>query len=242
MVLQLVLQLAKEFKMSKVYIGIDFSINSPAIVIFKDNQYSFCSFTNVHGKNLTKKIPSAFIRHDYLKTNHCIDWNHFVRRSKHDDYSIDQFQKIEDANKLAYQIREYILSFVNDSDSLKIGIEGYAYGSKGNAMIDLIAFNSTLRNNLYRKFKDPKNTIDVFSPSQIKMHAGKGNSNKLAMFDYFVDDVCSDNELIKHNFYKYVNSLEIKPNKKGDKEVPKPLDDIIDAYFICNILREIDTI
>ena len=97
-----------------------------------------------------------------------------------------------------------------------------------------------MRNILYNEFYNPAlpNNIAVFSPSQIKSHAGKGNANKVLMYQYFVEDVCSDKELIRSNLYKKMEKIKIEPNKKGEIEIPKPIDDIVDAYFICNMLRE----
>jgi hypothetical protein len=225
--------------MNNIYIGIDFSINSPSICIF-DKEYKFVSFTNTQGKDVFKKMPAAYSFHNELLEEKCIDWQQFNRRKRDENYSLDQFQKIQDADTLAKQIRDLIKSNNPDNKNIIIGIEGYSYGSKGNAAIDLIQFNSTMRNILYNEFYNPAlpNNIAVFSPSQIKSHAGKGNANKVLMYQYFVDDVCSDKELIMSNLYKKMEKIKIEPNKKGEIEIPKPIDDIVDAYFICNMLRE----
>ena len=229
--------------MNLICVGIDFSINSPAICIYNDakKSYKFVSFTNIQDKIISNKVPKAYEIHHNLLTNNIIDWIHFNRRRKHDNYTVDQFQKIEDACTLANSISQYISDELTPKCTLEIGIEGYSYGSKGNSFIDLITFNSTLRSKLYERFVLHRKCEDikVFSPSQIKGWAGKGNANKIAMWNYFINNSKNDKELENNLFWNWCTKKDIKTNGKGEIELEKPLDDIVDSYFIANLLKQL---
>jgi len=220
--------------MQKVFIGIDFSINSPGITIFKDNQFIFTSFTNNEGKTL-KKIPKSLQLHFDLVENNSINLEFYNRRKRDENYSLDQFQKIEDSKSLAEHIVRYLKQFTKDCEVM-IGIEGYAYGSKGNSFLDLIAFNSVMRNYLYNEFYEKdKFNIKIFSPSEVKKCAGKGNANKSMMYQYWITNILSDKELEKSNLYQWCLS---NSDRIDVENIPKPIEDIVDSYFVCSILRK----
>ncbi len=218
------------------YVGIDFSLNSPSLCIFNSTEYEFISFSNYEKDSLIKKkIPKALEIHKELLDNKYADIYLYDRRRKNDDYAIDQFQKIQDATNLANDIINILTKKVNNSKNINIAIEGFSYGSKGNAFIDLIIFNSFLRSKLYDNFG---NNISVFSPSAIKMHAGKGNANKLMMYEYFKKNVLKDIILGQSLFWKWLTNNDNKcVNAK--KDIVKPIDDLVDAYFICKYLYDI---
>jgi hypothetical protein len=56
--------------------------------------------------------------------------------------------------------------------------------------------------------------------------AGKGNANKHFMIKAFQDDVLNDEDLRKTKLWKYVQG------KDFSEKIPKPLDDLVDSYFI----------
>lgn len=222
------------------FVGIDFSINSPALCHYSNHKYRFVSFSNTQGRDFTQKVPKAYSVHSELSEAGWLEWIQYNRRRKHEDYTVDQFQKIEDAHCLAQQITECIYDMSWDADKIHIGIEGYSYGSKGNSFIDLVAFNSTLRNALYQKLVLTReaDAIKVFTPSQIKRHAGKGNANKLLMWEYFLKDVRDDCELRETELWKWCLKKPEKINGKGEVELEKPLDDLVDSFFVVSLLRE----
>jgi len=214
------------------YIGIDFSINSPGICLFTEvsNNYKFINFTNT-----TKPVEKLKLHYNLYVDVDCFDLVTYLRDKKNDDYATDQLNKIKNAQDLAYAIVIELESHIILNYKVKIGIEGYSYGSRGNAFIDLIAFNSVLRNKLYNRFGN----VSVFSPSQIKKHAGKGNANKLMMFNYFLENALDDKVLENNAFWLWCHDNKDKCfNKKGD--IVKPLDDIVDSYFVCKYLIDLE--
>jgi hypothetical protein len=204
-----------------LYIGIDFSINSPAICI-RSEKLKFVGFYNEEGKNFKKGDPKDYIIHRELSEMEEVEIVNFKRRKKHENYTIDQAQKIEDSQALADLILQKL------PDSAPVGLEGYSYSSKGNSFIDLIAFNSVLRNNLWRK----GHAVSVFTPSQVKTMAGKGNLNKQGMFLAFVDNKTEDPLLENSRFWKWCS--ERRDLVLG--EIPKPVDDLVDSYWISRLL------
>jgi hypothetical protein len=207
-----------------LHIGIDFSINSPGICI-RANQLSFIGFYNTEGKNYKKGDPRDFKIHREISSLEGVSILNFNRRKKHEDYCIDQAQKIEDSHTLATLISSQI------PEGAPIGLEGYSYGSKGNSFIDLIAFNSVLRNRLWVD----GHSVSVFTPSQVKTCAGKGNLNKQGMFLAFVDNKTDDELLTGNAFWKYC--VENRDFASGD--IPKPIDDLVDAYWISRVVSRL---
>jgi len=200
------------------YIGIDFSINSPALCILENDTYHFFGFYNEEGKKFEKKDPSDYAQHRKIMSLTDVDIIHFNRRKRNENYSIDQKQKIEDSHSLGMLISEVI-----GLENSLVGIEGYSYGSKGNSFIDLISFNSVMRHIVYT---ENNSEIIVKTPSQIKTLAGKGNANKGMRFEYFLQNTTKDPNLEKSAFWKWC------VEQKFVGEIPKPVDDLVDAYFI----------
>lgn len=182
----------------------------------------FVGFYNEEGRNFKKGDPKDFGIHREISALEGVDIVRFKRRKKHEDYTVDQFQKMEDSNTLAELIAEKIPMLA------PVGLEGYSYGSKGNSFIDLIAFNSTLRNCLYRR----GHKVSVFTPSQVKTCAGKGNLNKQGMFLAFVENRSKDPLLERSQLWKWC--VERRDFALG--EIPKPIDDLVDAYWISKLL------
>lgn len=203
-----------------MHIGIDFSINSPGICIRAD-QLSFVGFYNDQGK-FPAKDPKGYLVHREISALPNVSILHFNRRRKHDDYCIDQAQKIEDSHTLATLISSQV------PEGAPVGLEGYSYGSKGNSFIDLIAFNSVLRNRLWLD----GHKVSVYTPSQVKTCAGKGNLNKQGMLLAFIENRSSDELLAGSALWNWC--VERRDLVLG--EIPKPLDDLVDSYWISRLL------
>jgi hypothetical protein len=98
------------------------------------------------------------------------------------------------------------------NEPMKVVIEGYAMGAKGKVFH--IAENAGLL-----KHKLWKHRIDFDSPAPTtvkKFATGRGNANKEAMYDAYVADTGEDLEKL----------LDCKRDKN-------PVNDIVDAYWMC---------
>jgi hypothetical protein len=98
------------------------------------------------------------------------------------------------------------------------------------SFIDLILFNSFLRKDLARMFGFEN--IIVISPKEAKKFAGNGNADKFYMINAFRENKQSDPVLKSTEFHRYMcNISEFETN-------PKPLDDLVDSYWIMKTAKE----
>jgi hypothetical protein len=76
--------------------------------------------------------------------------------------------------------------------------------------------------------------IYIMQPSHVKKLAGKGNANKHFMAKAFQDNVLNDDHLRKTKFWDWTK------DKDFSEKIPKPVDDLIDSYFILNTIEKVD--
>ena len=215
-----------------IHIGIDFSLNSPgACVQTADGKYHFITFFN-YGNRIWdeegKKIPKAFSVHKELMDDEAILGFPYNRQVTSKEFLPRERQKLEDAGNISSLMVD-IFSTLFEGDEAKIALEGFSYGSKGNSFIDIIQYNTFLRKALIDKYsiKD----LSVYQPSHVKKLAGKGKANKHYMAEAFQNDVLNDKSLRDTKLWKWCKG------KDFSTKIPKPIDDIIDAYFILKVLK-----
>ena len=181
-------------KKQQTIVGIDYSLNSPAICIAGDDfDFNKCSF-------------------------------HFLTsKKKH----IGKFGK----NIFGYEIKDYktpIERFTNIStwaldiihkhktDTAKVFIEGYSFGSKGQAVFQIAENCGILK---YRLQLSPSILYDTVVPSVVKKFAsGKGNADKQLMYDSF----------IKHTKQDLLKMFDMG-------KLNNPVTDIVDSYYIAKV-------
>jgi len=205
-------------------IGIDFSLNSPALCALKGDDYRFTSFFNYGGRSLDRPTPKAFKVHEELMSAGAVTGIRYNRQVKGEDFICEERLKLMDAKFISTMISCEVSRY----DDAKVAIEGFSYGSKGNSFIDMVAYNTTLRHDLARV--TGIESFYVFTPAAVKKIAGKGNANKLYMFNAFRDNLTSDSLIEKHPLWQWCQGKEF------EKEIPKPVDDLIDSYFIVRAL------
>ena len=209
-------------------IGIDFSLNSPATCIRNTKgDYIFISFFNFGDRiwDDIKKMPKAFQVHQELIESETILGFPYYRDIKADSFLIREREKLEDCKSIANLIVNALVSFFGVSNT-HVSLEGFSYGSTGNSFIDIVQYNSFLRSLLLDAYGS--SNISIFQPSHVKKTAGKGNANKHYMIKAFQDDVFNDKDLRNTKLWKYVQG------KDFSIKIPKPLDDLVDSYFILN--------
>ena len=77
--------------------------------------------------------------------------------------------------------------------------------------------------------------ILTVAPTTIKKFAGKGNMNKLQLFEAYQQNVNDDPILAQSPLHSMIKDLEI------GKKIPKPLDDLVDAYFFVTYVSNPST-
>jgi len=215
-----------------IRIGIDFSLNSPgACVETNDGQYHFITFFN-YGNRIWdeegRKIPKAFSVHKELMDSNALLGFPYNRQVTSKEFLPRERQKLEDAGNIS-SLMVGIFSTLFEGDKVSVGLEGFSYGSKGNSFIDIIQYNTFLRKALIDKYSIEN--LSVYQPSHVKKLAGKGNANKHYMAEAFQNDVLNDKSLRNTKLWKWCQG------KDFSTKIPKPIDDIVDAYFILKALK-----
>lgn len=176
-------------------IGIDFSMNSPAVVIGDSENPEelemLCFSQRVKDASLVKNI-----------------------------------RILELSKSLCDESRYYsnawnIIAFIKrKTDCKNVWIEDYSFGSTG-SVFNIAEATSTLKHLLWMDGY----TINKISPKSVKKFAtGSGNAKKNDMYDAFM----------KKTGYDFNDKLEghTKHLRTGYKDIPSPVSDLIDAYFI----------
>jgi len=222
-----VLQWVKDSNLNLV--TVDFSLNSPGICIWQSstNRYHFISYlkpgTGTKAEQRRQEEIDTFSDVSLIDQP---DW-----KASLGDYSKNEFAKIIRYKTTADHLIRLITGITQTKEDYYIAFEGSSYGSKmgTNNIIDMAAGAAILKEQMISKL-DVRKLLTV-APTTIKKHAGKGNMNKAALWTAFLNNVCESPELAQSPLYKYCVS-EIGEVKK----VPKPFDDLVDAWFLNHYL------
>ena len=214
--------------MDKIYMGVDYSINSPAICIYRDNHYFWLSQPKPEKSKKGLAIQKQVAELDEIILMFQPPVTDPESYSKNDILKISRYNNV--AEHFIAQL-EFALG-PNKGRKIDVGFEGYSFGSNSNNLIDIVSATTCFKTKFLSSIMNDK-SMRVFAPSTIKKHAGGGRLKKRDLFDVFVENRLQDEILEKTDFWKYCSNLEI------GKKVPKPIDDLIDAYFTVNCLRKI---
>lgn len=204
-----------------IKVGIDFSLTSPSICVYKNGEYQFISFFNDGGKDWKKSKSKSYRYHNELCD--IIEIIPYTRKIDDSNYRNEQKTKMADALMIVNLIIEKLKVIVDDE--VIIGLEGFSYGSISSSTLDLAMYNSFLRMKLIENFG--ADSVNIISPTEgKKMLFGKGNAKKDDMIQAFIDNRLKDDILLKNVFWQYCKENDI------DFKQPKPIDDLVDAYGI----------
>ena len=169
-------------------IGIDYSLSSPAICICR-GPFEFKNCKIYYLTNV-KKYEGDF-------------YNGQINGRLHLPYTTE--------TKRHDQISNWAMSIIGTTLN-NIFIEGYSFGSKG-LVFNLAENMGTLKHKLYKLNK----RFESIVPGQVKKNAtGKGNADKLKMYEQFVKDTGIN--LIKEFDQSKLNN---------------PVTDVVDAYYVA---------
>ena len=209
-----------------IKIGIDYSLISPAICVYKDGEYSFISFFDDYGKDWKGSKAKTFQYHQRL--SEIMELNPYTREIEKKNYREEQRTKMAAAKMIAHKISDRLVKLIGEEDVI-IGLEGFSYGSISSSTLDLALFNSFLRIKLLEDFGE--DCLVIISPTEGKKNlSGKGNAKKEDMIQAFIENRTEDPDIEKCPFWKFC-----KENKLDYKNI-KPIDDLVDSY---GILRSI---
>jgi hypothetical protein len=198
-----------------IYVGIDFSIVSTALCIEHDAVEHFYSlYRNEYPK---KRLD---IMEPYMNLHRLSDSNTF--NDKGIETNIRENQKIDCAIEVSEKIVEILTHF---NEPFVIGIETFSYGSLGNVMFDLVGFQYVLRS--YLKKMDLLEKIYFIAPPEVKRHANTKRTKSVKKKDMvdFYKELEVDNSLTK-----LLDDVRLKG-------YPKPIDDLVDSWYLKEILK-----
>lgn len=229
-----------------IYIGLDVSKISTALTIENNNITKLYSYTTKKNNNLWVKDTNDFIEYRHI--------NYEYKKEK--DYSKSELLKLNEFDTITDLIVQDILDNYNMLDSIRIGIEGYSYSSKG-PIFDLIEFTTILKYKLLTKMISYTN-IEIISPLTLKTETCKmvyiprkeikGKRVKKEIIHYENDKGKQATKFDKWDmFYAFLKTnidiplkqwcKEYEKNISKNKEIPKPLDDIIDSIFLKEMIK-----
>ena len=211
------------------FVTIDFSLNSPGICVYSNNKYHFIGY--LKPKTGTKKEQKMQEELNLLKDTQIAqqpDW------TNNENYSKSEMIKIQRHMKTADDIINFILSVTETKKQYVVAFEGSSYGSSAgtNNIIDMAAGAAILKMEMMSRLE----VLDMMTiaPSTIKKHAGNGRLKKDQLWLKFLENCLDDKALSDSYLWKYCKD-EIGEVKK----VPKPMDDLVDAYFLNHLSRSL---
>jgi len=218
-----------------IIIGIDPSLSSTSVCIYKHNDFTLFNYTNSKPNYKWNKEIQNFVNFK------------FHEHTDNLEYSESEVEKL-----LMYNIiTDNIVFDINNiiDDETEVYIEGYSYSSNTGQLIDLVTFSTLLRIKL---LNNKKIKLNIVSPSTLKKSTSdlayikdkKGisrNENGLAGGSFKKPDMMvalleinNQNILninVGHNYFTYIK--ENKDMLLKSKNIPKPFDDITDSVLLC---------
>lgn len=214
-------------------ISVDFSLNSPGIVILTEENLKFISYLKAgSGTKAELKIQEELSLCDDITLHIQPGFETSKEFSEKEMSKLYRYIKI--ADDIIFLIET--LELIDPSKDIVIAFEGVSYGSGGggtNNLIDLAAGAALFKYKLYDRFWNSLNNFNIVTvaPTTIKKFAGGGKMNKLELWEAFKSNNLNDGLLAKSELWKFCKGLET------GKKIPKPLDDLVDAYYLSKYIE-----
>lgn len=208
-----------------VVIGIDFSIQFPAVCICKD----FKSFRWIACVNSnTTKAHRKLLEDTQLEFPEL----EFIflppKNFKYDTYSGVERAKLANYSLLVDTLINRVQEIVADEPNRIISIEGIAYGAQGNALIDIAQSTGMLRKKVLDDLlNNNQESLFIFSPGELKNAIGaKGNAGKFDVYKQFKETpMLAEGSSLHQVLLKYEEQIVKK------EVIGSPYMDMIDSYL-----------
>jgi hypothetical protein len=203
----------------KSLIGIDFSINKPALCVYNNNSYNFIFLPYDLSPKLINLYQDSGIQ--------IVPRTDIKVSSK--DLSSRMHNEIKNAIYLSNLIIASVKPYLNKLSL--ISFEGASFSSGGNIGAQLYAYKYILMNELTKYI--PLENMYTYAPLTLKSIAGaaKKGMGKSEMITSFIS---------KNISCKFSEELQKNPDKfkkKGEKNWIIGLDDIVDSFWALETLR-----
>ena len=214
--------------MTKILVGIDYSITSPAIAILKNGEYTFAVFPREN--SVTDKL-----REELRKSNvNIINVPETAQLPKKSIITLTERRALSDAVQQIKHLTSFLASHLEPGDELAVAIEGLSFASTSSRLSQISGYQWLLRYELIKLGLDINN-LWIFAPNNVKLTAGKGNFSKEEMIARFIS--ATDLKLSTHQLHINLNQISEVFQSKGGKWL-KPIDDVCDAYWIVKTLEK----
>lgn len=204
-------------------VSIDFSINSPGICLYKDGKPHFISFLKPKtGTKKEQKLQEEMAMLDDVTLIY----------QQEPDIKKQELTRVLRHRDISKGVCDIIEEHTDPTQPYAFYFEGSSYGTSRfgtNSLIDLASASSILKSDMIDRFDVAE--MEVYAPTTIKKFAGKGNMSKLDMWEAFL---CLET-LNQSELFKFCQQF------KGDKKIMKPLDDLVDAYYLLEYVNSLQT-
>lgn len=225
-----------------IYIGLDISKISTALCIERNGKSFYYNYTTKKPNNIWIKDTSDNINYRFIN----------YKYQKIDDYSEREMKKFDEFEEVSDLIVNDIFDNIKLLDSVSIAIEGFSFASSVGPIIDLVEMATLIKHKIKSKVQGMVK-IDIVAPLSLKIFScesvykpvwitkGKrvikkvkviqDNNGKLGR-DFDKKDMF--NALLESKLNSNLIDL-LRNNKEAflkNKELPKPIDDVIDSIFL----------
>lgn len=228
-------------------IALDTSLTSTAGVVFdKNSNYHFFSWR----KNLA---PDNI-------WNRSMPWCNMINVTYQEttSFTAGEVLKLEDYFSLSSSISSTLDKLIDPNLPVKYLMEGYSQKSKAGSDHDLVALGTLIRLKMYSKY----NSLNVIPPKSLKKFAAqlvypvtqvieydkKGKAKKPKPIVYRNNAGIPGGSFDKFQMYEAIVDYKQKDDLskwcalnwsdiKTRSSVPKPADDLIDAFWLCEVGR-----
>lgn len=207
-------------------IGFDFSINFPAACISHDfKTFKWVAVTNTK----LSKSYLHFLEGINLEFPDIHIINLGEKNNKGQSYSDTERKKLQNQLLLVDTLIDAVLTKIPQKPVV-VGIEGFAYGAKGNSLVDIVQTTGILKKTITSRLLDNNLAgLFIFSPSELKNAIdAKGNANKFEVFNKFMENPkinAAKDSALAQCLNKYSTELVTS------KEIKSPFPDLVDSYL-----------
>jgi hypothetical protein len=200
------------------FVGIDYSLTSPAVTILTDNTLLYFAFPR---ENSLKENFQISLEKAGVKCTNVANPKITKGKTSQEKERINSI----DAALLATTICLTIKPFI-EKDTI-ICIEGMSFNAPGNTKIQYAGYHYILRYIIQTMFDFEYENMYVLAPMSVKKVAGKGNFKKDDMINAFMN---YDFGVI-NNFKDKLISDPLSFQSPKAHHWSKPVDDIVDSFW-----------
>lgn len=253
-------------KSEVIIVGIDISLSSTGVCIsYGGENFQYLNFLNSYKISKAKKTEDRLKNSKENETvamlseisNLGIVFYDREPVSQKSDYTKNQRILLENVNDFTKLFSETLLFFLKDhigKKEIHVVIEGYDYGSQGDATIQIVELSANIKKFVIEEILLWNyERYHVYAGPTIKKFAIKGSSDKYQMFEAFLRFNQLNPKLLADPFHKklkenqtlcwsdgskmmYVQKLKDRV-KTEIRKMKTPIDDLIDAFFLSEYLR-----